>query len=170
VPRAGFNDASRPPDAISGLEAHLVAVLLSCIVLQRRRAQARRHRLAAAPAIVKSNPWPGGFTVEGRAPNMHRHQRKDFIKNRLEKLSPEDFVKRYKVRKHTFLKMVEKLRPILEPDKIQAVRSSGSPVPTDLQLSMTLRLLAGAFGSASDTMPLLFSHHSPPCVTQAPSR
>jgi hypothetical protein len=51
-----------PPDAIPGLEAHLLAVLLSCIVLQRRRAQARRERLAPAPAIVKSNPWPTGCT------------------------------------------------------------------------------------------------------------
>ena len=60
------------PDAIPGLEGYL-AVLLSCIVLRRRRAAA--HRAQVAPSIVKSRPWERGFTVEGRAPNRHRAAR-----------------------------------------------------------------------------------------------
>ena len=51
---------------------------------------------------------------------------------------------RYKVGKATFDEMVEKLRPILEPNRTRAVASSGSPVTTELQLSMTLRYMAGA--------------------------
>jgi hypothetical protein len=156
--------AGVPPDAIPGLEGYL-AVMLSCIVLRRRRAAA--HRAQIAPSIVKSRPWERGFTVEGRAPNRHRGGRDVFMQNRMRDLNDIEFVRRYKVRKSTFDMMVEELRPVLEPDKSFAIRSSGSPVTTELQLSMTLRALAGTLGGARDTMSLPFSL-SPPSITPVP--
>ena len=155
-----------PPDAIPGLEGYL-ALLLSCIVLRRRRAAA--HRAQVAPSIVKSRPWERGFTVEGRAPNKHRRARDVFMRNRMRDLSDTEFVRRYKVRKSTFNMMVARLRPELEPDDKFARLSSGSPVTTELQLSMTLRALAGTLGGARDTMSLPFSQ-SPPSITPAPRR
>lgn len=50
----------------------------------------------------------------------------------------------YNIWKRTFMRMVEKLRPVLEPDESKAVCSSGSPVTTELKLSLTLRFLCGA--------------------------
>ena len=73
-----------PPDAIPELEGDL-AVLLSCIVLRRRRAAAQRAQIA--PSIVKSRPWECGFTVEGRAPNRHRAARDVFMRDRMRELT-----------------------------------------------------------------------------------
>ena len=87
------------------------------------------------------------------------------MRNRMRDLSDAQFVRRYKVRKSTFNMMVARLRPELEPDENFARRSSGSPVTTELQLSMTLRALAGTMGGARDTMSLPFSQSrlpSPP--------
>ena len=142
------------PDAVPGLEGYLV-VLLSCIVLRRRRAAA--HRAQIAPSIVKSRPWESGFTVEGRAPNKHRREREVFMQKRMRDLSGKEFLRRYKVRKSTFKMMVARLRPELEPDEKFARLSSGSPVTTELQLSMTLRALAGTLGGARDMLSLPFS-------------
>ena len=155
-----------PPDAIPELEGYL-AVLLSCIVLRRRRAAAQRAQIA--PSIVKSRPWECGFTVEGRAPNRHRAARDVFMQDRMRDLNDKEFVRRYKVRKSTFNMMVDRLRPHLEPDENFARLSSGSPVTTELQLSMTLRALAGTLGGACDTVSLPFSQ-SPPSITPAPRR
>lgn len=107
-----------------------------------RRAQLKRARTQMSSA-VQSYAWESGFTVEGRAPNKPR--RRMLWQHRLHDLSDIEFLKRYKVRKHTFDKMVTKLRPLLEPNHVRSRASSGSePVTTELQLSMTLRWLAGA--------------------------
>ena len=121
--------AGAPPDAIPGLEGYL-AVLLSCIVLRRRRAAAQRAHVA--PSIVKSRPWERGFTVEGRAPNKHRRVRDVFMQNRMHDLIDTQFVRRYKVLKSTLSMMVARLRPELEPDEEFSRLSSGSPVTTEL--------------------------------------
>ena len=92
--------------------------------------------------MVQSHAWESGFTVEGRVSNKRR--RRMLWQDRLSDLSDSDFLKRYKVRKVMFDKMVRKLRPLLEPNHVRSRASSGSePVTTEIQLSMTLRWLAG---------------------------
>lgn len=132
--------------------------------LRRRRI----HREAAANAIVMSRVgggWGAGDVVIGRSPNKHRHKRVPFWTERVDELSEDDFKRRYKVSKKTFAIMVEKLRPHLEPNHTRARASSGSPVTTELQLSMTLRWLAGArrtlflqYNAHKQTAPFVSTH------------
>jgi len=157
------------PDAVPGLEAYVV-VLLSCIITRRRRAAAHRARLEPSPSIMKSHPWERGFTVEGRAANKLRGGREDFMQKRLRDLTGAQFLRRYKVRKSTFKKMVARLRPVLEPQHRFARSSSGSPMTTEVQLSMTLRMLAGTLSGTRDTVSLLFSRSSPSTTPRAARR
>ena len=107
-----------------------------------RRVQLKRVR-TEIPSMVQSHGMESGFTVEGRVPNKRR--RRMLWQDRLGDLSEIVFLKRYKVRKVTFDKMVSKLRPLLEPNHVRSRASSGSEsVTTELQLSMTLGWLAGA--------------------------
>jgi len=124
----------------------------------RRRRRLRRLRAFAlvliimqqAPrAYLRDNPIilhvhrRGCVRVNGRLANVRR-TRMDFTRERMNALTDKEFKSRYKVGKRTFMAMVEKLRPELEPDAKQAVCSSGSPVTTELKLSLTLRYLCGA--------------------------
>ncbi len=161
--------AGASPDVVPGLEAY-VAVLLSYIITRRRRAAAHRARLEPSPMIVKSHPWERGFTVEGRAANKHRGGRVGFMQQRLCDLTDAQFVRRYKVGKRAFFEMEARLRPVLEPQRKYAILSSGSPVPTDLQLSMTLRMLAGTLSGTRDTVFLPFSRSPPPTTPRAARR
>ena len=124
----------------------------------RRRRRLRRLRAFAlvliimqqAPrAYLRDNPIilhvhrRGCVRVNGRLANVRR-TRMDFTRERMNALTDKEFKSRYKVGKRTFMAMVEKLRPELEPDAKKAVCSSGSPVTTELKLSLTLRYLCGA--------------------------
>jgi hypothetical protein len=74
--------------------------------------------------------------------NKHR-ARMDFTRERMDGLTDNEFKDRYKVGKRTFQNIADKLRPVLEPNHARAIASSGSPVTTELMLSITLRFLAG---------------------------
>ena len=79
---------------------------------------------------------------------------------RLQDLSDRDFDKRYKVSKETFAELVAKLRPYVGTaiDHAFAKRSSGSGIPTELCLSMTMRWLCG--GNVYDIVDLHRVHKS----------
>ena len=66
-------------------------------------------------------------------------------RRREDSLSDREFLRRYKVDKPTFRWLASKLRPYVGTSKnnSHATRSSGSGIPTELCLSMTLRYLAG---------------------------
>ena len=66
-------------------------------------------------------------------------------RQREESLTDKEFVRRYKVDKGTFRWLATKLRPFVGTNErnAQAMRSSGSGIPTELCLSMTLRYLTG---------------------------
>ena len=84
----------------------------------------------------------------------------DFTRERMDGLTDSEFKGRYKVWKRTFQNIADKLRPVLEPNHARAIASSGSPVTTELMLSITLRLLAG-------TPPRL--HKSSPKINAGPT-
>ena len=94
-------------------------------------------------AIGREDAWGVGDVVVGRLANQHRNLRWGFWEARLNALDDNAFKRRYKVGKVVFKRMVEALRGRLEPDHTRAIASSGSPVSTELKLSMTLRYLAG---------------------------
>lgn len=128
-----------PRDARSARRLRrLRAVALVLVIMQQApRAYARAY-LRDNP-IILTVPKRGRVRVIGRLANRRR-ERMNFTRERMEALTDREFNSRYKVGKRTFMRMVEKLRPVLEPDEKQAVRSSGSPV----KLSITLRFLCGA--------------------------
>jgi hypothetical protein len=66
-------------------------------------------------------------------------------KDREAQLSDEGFMRRYKVSKAAFRELALKIRPLVgrKASNRWVVSSSGSGVPTELCLSMTLRYLAG---------------------------
>ena len=115
--------------------------LLLVIMQEAPRAHARAY-LRANPVILNV-PKRVRVRVIGRLANRHRIHM-NFTRERMEALTDKEFKCRYKVGKQVFMSMVEKLRPVLEPDEKQALRSSGSPVTTELKLSLTLRFLCGA--------------------------
>ena len=62
-------------------------------------------------------------------------------------LRPKAFKRRFKLNRPQFDELVEKIKPMVEVDargKDMAERSSGSFVPSSLQLATTLRWLACA--------------------------
>ena len=120
----------------------LRALVLVLIIMQQAPRRIWRAYLRDNP-IVLNVPKRGRVRVIGRLANRRR-RRMDFTRERMEALTDKEFKCRYKVGKQVFMKMVEKLRPVLEPDMLQAQRSSGSPVTTELKLSLTLRWMCGA--------------------------
>ena len=85
--------------------------------------------------------WGSGDTVTGRARNARR-KRMDW-EARVASLSDFQFRKRYRMKKPSFNKLVAQLRPLIEPDAQKAKNSSGSPIKTEVRLSVTLRFLGG---------------------------
>jgi len=83
--------------------------------------------------------------VELRRANEWRNERTALMK--LYTLGPKAFKRRFKFNRPQFDDLVEKIKPLVEVDnrgKEMAERSSGSFVPTTLQLAATPRWLAGA--------------------------
>jgi hypothetical protein len=74
----------------------------------------------------------------------------DFTRERMDGLTDNEFKDRYKVGKRTFQNIADKLGPVLEANHARAIASSGSPVTTELMLSITLRFLAGTILSRGD--------------------
>ena len=86
-----------------------------------------------------------GATVLDRVGNGRRPR--EAAINKLFSHGPKAFKRRFKVTKRTFMRLVKLIRPYVEPDesgKAMAIVSSGSYIPAELQLAVTLRWLAGA--------------------------
>ena len=86
-----------------------------------------------------------GATVLDRAGNGRRPR--EAAMKKLFGHSPKAFKRRFKVTKPRFMRLAELIRPFVEPDesgKAMAEVSSGSYIPAELQLAVTLRWLAGA--------------------------
>jgi hypothetical protein len=114
----------------------------------------RKPESVVQPVLIRVGfgSWGSGATLTGRAANRRR-PRSPVWNARLDLLTDWEFKKRYKVARAVFADMVQRLRPTLEPDHEMARRSSGSPVTTELQLSMTLRFMAGASHNQPATRP-----------------
>lgn len=108
---------------------------------------AYQRALLRDPVVV--NLKDPGYQVVGRLRYKHR-ARMDFTLERMDCLTDNEFKDRYKVGKRTFQNTADKLRPVLEPNHAPAIASSGSPVTTELMLSITLRFLAGTILSRGD--------------------
>jgi len=121
----------------------MICIRLSAVLFaadeESRRAYQRA--LLCDPVVVNLKD-PGSYQVIGRLRNKHR-ARMDFTRERMDGLTDSEFKGRYKVWKRTFQNIADKLRPVLEPNHERAIASSGSPVTTELMLSITLRFLAG---------------------------
>ena len=125
---------------------HQRNVAIIVFLIHRRAAFRRRLAYASVPRVLalgRDDAWGVGDVVVGRLANQHRNLRWGFWEARLNALDDNAFKRRYKVGKVVFQRMVETLRGRLEPDHTRAIASSGSPVSTELKLSMTLRYLAG---------------------------
>ena len=85
------------------------------------------------PSMVQSHAWESGFTVEGRVSNKRR--RRMLWQDRLNDLSDSEFLKRYKVRKVTFDKMVRKLRPLAS----RCVMYQSTPQSPSISIASTFR-------------------------------
>ena len=86
-----------------------------------------------------------GRSITDRKGNVHRDRTE--AQQRLHNYSDREFVRRFKVSKQRFWKLVDLLRPHVEPDdlgKQMAEVSSGGFVPAECQLAATLRYLSGA--------------------------
>lgn len=91
-----------------------------------------------------------------RARHVER-QRLDWVQH-CTSLDDHEFTRYYRVDKPTFQHILERLRPALTTDEEMARRGSSGPISPELQLSMTLRFLAG--GSYLDIMLLHGVHRS----------
>ena len=90
--------------------------------------------MATPDAIVLDRSWNERRPREAAMKKLFSH-------------NPKAFKRRFKVTKPRFLRLAELIRPFVEPDesgKAMAEVSSGSYIPAELQLAVTLRWLAGA--------------------------
>ena len=86
-----------------------------------------------------------GRSITDRKGNVHRDRSAG--QQRLHDYSEREFVKRFKVSKQRFWKLVDQLRPHVEPNVIgkqMAEVSSGGFVSVECQLAATLRYMSGA--------------------------
>ena len=86
-----------------------------------------------------------GRSVPDKSGNLRRDR--TWGVRRLQEYTDKAFRRRFKVSRERFWKLVELLRPHLEPDDMgvkMATVSSGSHVPAECQLAATLRYLSGA--------------------------
>lgn len=99
-----------------------------------------------------------------RSQNKRDQRTANFFRQRLHwpthraQLSSSEFQRYYRLDKETFDVLLERLRPLLAVDEAMAMRGSSGPVSPELQLSMTLRFLAG--GSYLDLILLHGVHRS----------
>jgi hypothetical protein len=71
------------------------------------------------------------------------HRNRGFAIEEMSKLSERDFTRMFRIDRATFVELVEILDPHLRRNEEQAMRSSGSVIPTETRLAATLRWLAG---------------------------
>lgn len=99
-----------------------------------------------------------GATTAFRAANIHR-KRADAIL-RLEGYSPSEFRRRYRMSRERFNKIVEMIRPDVQPTSpvaiARAIASSGSVITAELRLGAAIRILSG--GSYLDAADLHAIH------------
>jgi hypothetical protein len=118
------------------------AVIAAAVAYMAVRKCHRRAANARFPVVCEEFvPWGSGARVIGRSENIIR-RRMDWEERR-DSLTEKQFSLRCKLSKSRFAEVTDGIRPLMKAENVnQAVRSSGSAVSAELQLSVFLRYLA----------------------------
>ena len=99
-------------------------------------------RVVAAMKAEDTKKLKSMRKIRKRKPkNLHRNR--GFAVEEMDKLSDAIFEKMFRVDRSTFNELSELVDPIVKRNELKSIQSSGSCIPTDTRLAVTLRWLAG---------------------------